>query len=73
MTKTALQEILALPVSDRIRAVEEIWDSIAAEPEALPVPQSHIDELDRRLALHRNDPDRAISWEALRNRLLEGE
>ncbi len=41
-----------LSFAERILLVEEIWDSIAAEAEALEVPQSHKDELDRRLAAY---------------------
>ena len=36
-------------VAERLRLVEEIWDSIAQEVGAMDVPQSHKDELDRRL------------------------
>lgn len=39
-----------LSLAERILLVEEIWDSIAAEAEALAIPESHKDELDRRLA-----------------------
>jgi len=70
MSRTPIQEILALPVSDRLRAVEEIWESIVEAPESLPVPQSQRDELDRRLKLHQENPDAASPWEEVRARLL---
>ena len=43
-------------IAERILLVEEIWDSIAADGAALEVPQSHKDELDRRLTSHEADP-----------------
>jgi len=49
MSRIPLKEILDLPVSDRLRVVEEIWESIVAAPESLPVPQSQREVLDRRL------------------------
>ena len=58
-----------LSLAERILLVEEIWDSIAAESEALEVPQSHKDELDRRLAAHDADPRSGSSWEDLKTRL----
>ena len=73
MPRSALDEILDLPVPDRIRVVEEIWESIVAAPETLPVPQSQRDELDRRLKLHQEDPEAATPWETVRSRLLNGE
>ena len=73
MPRSALDEILDLPVPDRLRVVEEIWESIVAAPETLPVPQSQRDELDRRLKLHQEDPEAATPWETVRSRLLNRE
>jgi putative addiction module component (TIGR02574 family) len=42
------EEVLALPPEDRLQLVEDLWDSLAAEPEAIPVPDWHREELDRR-------------------------
>lgn len=70
MERTPIEEILAQPVADRLRALEEIWESIVAAPETLPVPQVQRDELDRRLKLHRENPDAASTWEEVRARLL---
>ena len=58
-----------LSLAERILLVEEIWDSIAAEAEALDVPQSHKDELDRRLAAYHADPHAGSSWEEVKARL----
>src|SRR5688500_3356865 len=56
-----LSEILDLPAAERLRLVEEIWDSLAASAESVPVPEWHQAELDRRL----DDPaeQATISWE----------
>ena len=58
-----------LSLAGRMLLVEEIWDSIAAEAEALEVPQSHKDELNRRLAAHDADPSSGSSWEDVKARL----
>jgi putative addiction module component (TIGR02574 family) len=58
-----------LSLAERILLVEEIWDSIAAEAEALDVLQSHKDELDRRLAAYHADPHAGASWEEVKARL----
>jgi putative addiction module component (TIGR02574 family) len=56
-----LSEILELPPAERLRLVEEIWDSLAVSAESVPVPDWHQAELDRRL----DDPaeEATISWE----------
>jgi putative addiction module component (TIGR02574 family) len=73
MPRSALDEILDLPVPDRLRVVEEIWESIVAAPESLPVPQSQRAELDRRLKLHEENPEDATPWETVRSRLQDRE
>lgn len=67
MTKQALlSEILRLPPEERIELLGEAWDSIAATPEEVPIPEWHVEELQRRL----NDPDvRYVPWEEVRTRL----
>jgi putative addiction module component (TIGR02574 family) len=68
MTPSALlDEILRLPADERLRLVEDIWDSLASSPTDVPVPQWHLDELDRRLA----DPaERAtLTWDQVQARL----
>jgi len=62
-----------LPVDERIRLVEDLWDSIAVDQSAIPLSSEQIEELDRRLDSYEADGDsgrpakEVIS--ALRNRL----
>ena len=65
------REILKLSVSERIQLVEEIWDSIAAHPESLPVTEAQKAELDRRLADYRANPGQGRTWEEVRDSLDE--
>lgn len=51
---TSLRE---LPIDERIRLVEDLWDSIAEDQEALAVPESHKRELDARLRAYELDGD----------------
>jgi putative addiction module component (TIGR02574 family) len=46
-----------LPVEERIRIVEDLWDSIARDQSALPLTQDQIAELDRRLDAFETDGD----------------
>ncbi|HET7025415.1 MAG TPA: addiction module protein [Gemmatimonadales bacterium] len=69
--KTIMDEISRLPLEERLRLVEDIWDGIAATPEAVPIPDWHRAELDRRL----DDPSAAPSlpWEEVLERLRRQE
>jgi putative addiction module component (TIGR02574 family) len=71
MSQRNIAELLELPVSERIQLVEDLWDSIAEGPDALPVTEEQACELDRRLEAHRNDPGAAIPWSEVRARLTE--
>ena len=69
MKQELVAEILALPVTERVRLVEAIWDSISAAPEALPLTQWQKEELDRRLAEYEADPDSGSTLEEVFARL----
>lgn len=47
-----------LPVEERIKLVEDLWDSIAEDRNALPVTPEQRAELDRRLAAYEIDKNR---------------
>lgn len=68
--KTLGIDKLSLP--ERILLVEEIWDSIADEADALEVPQWHEEELARRLAAHDADPKAGSAWPEVKARILKG-
>lgn len=54
-----------LTVAERIALVQAIWDSIAAEVGASPLTEAQRQEVDRRLAAHRANPQAAIPWEQI--------
>ncbi len=47
-----------LPVEERIRIVEDLWDSIAADQEALRLTSEQKAELDRRLDAYESNGNR---------------
>lgn len=67
-------DITKLSPEDRLRLLEQLWDSFSATPDAVPVTDSQFEELDRRLdELDREGPA-GISWDEvlkrIRNRAL---
>ncbi|MDQ1638025.1 MAG: hypothetical protein QOF62_1364 [Pyrinomonadaceae bacterium] len=65
-TSSPLSEILQLSIDERIRLAQDIWDSIAAVPEAISLTEAQREELDRRLAAYEENPDEGIPWEEFR-------
>jgi putative addiction module component (TIGR02574 family) len=64
------KEILALPIKDRIRLVQDVLESIAVDQESADdLSDDQKAELLRRMKDHRKHPERAIPWETVKDRL----
>jgi putative addiction module component (TIGR02574 family) len=62
-------DIASLTAQERLNLLEELWDSLAAAPEAVPLTESQRAELDRRLDdLDREGPV-GIPWEEVLSRI----
>jgi len=69
MVNIDMDAILRLSVSERVRLVQAIWDTLQPTAEDLPLTQEQKDVLDRRLEEHRSDPATAVPWEEVNARL----
>ena len=67
--RTRTADILELGVAERIQLVEDIWDSIAAVPEAVPLSEDQKKELDRRLEAYHLNPDAGSPWSSVKERI----
>lgn len=65
----SLDEIRALDVSERILLVEEIWDTIAKEQDAVPLHVEEKEILDARLNDLKENPHAQSSWEEMKERI----
>jgi putative addiction module component (TIGR02574 family) len=59
-----------LSAEDRLTVAEALWDSVAREIEAAPVPPAQLAELERRLADSITRPDAVTPWEVIKARAL---
>jgi len=69
MRASDIHEIIKLSTPEKILLVEDLWDSIASDESAVPVPQNHMEELDRRLKRYGSSPGTLLSLEELRTRI----
>jgi putative addiction module component (TIGR02574 family) len=60
--KTTLNQIVALDIQDRIRLVQGILDSIAAEQVDPNLTEPQKRELDRRIDDYDVNPDEVMTW-----------
>jgi putative addiction module component (TIGR02574 family) len=59
---TTLNQIVALDIQDRIRLVQGILDSIAAEHVDPNLTEPQQQELDRRIDDYEANPDEVMTW-----------
>ncbi len=62
-------DIANLSAEERLRLLEELWDSLSATPEAVPLTNAQRDELDRRLDELDRDGSVGIPWEEVLRRI----
>ncbi|MCY7286250.1 MAG: addiction module protein [Cyanobacteria bacterium CAN_BIN43] len=61
-----LNQIAALGIQDRIRLVQAILESIAAEQVDPDLTESQKQELDRRIDDYEANPDNVLTWEEVK-------
>ena len=66
MSDSDVAKILKIPIEEKLRLIETIWDSIAADPSAVPLTDAQREQLDRRLDdLERDGPSGLPAEEVL--------
>jgi putative addiction module component (TIGR02574 family) len=69
MLTTSLAGITQLSTAERIQLVEDIWDTIAAQPEEMRLTEAQTQELDRRLSTYQQNPLAGASWQEVQQRV----
>jgi putative addiction module component (TIGR02574 family) len=64
-----VSSIFDLSPAEKLQLVEDLWDNLASTPEVIPVPDWQKEELARRKANLIKNPDSAVAWEEVKNRL----
>lgn len=72
MNNISISDILELPIQERIRLVELIWDSVAAVPEAVTISPELKVELEARMAEFEANPEAGYSWQEVKSCLKDG-
>lgn len=60
-----------LSIPERIRLVEEIWDTIAEENEAFELTEAQKRELDRRLESARSNSAQGRTWDEIKAEFMK--
>lgn len=70
MSRVNLAEILELPVTERVKLVQVIWDSVSEMPEPFPLSDAERKKIDQRLDAYRRNPEAVSPWPEVKERIL---
>ncbi len=62
-------DIAKLSAEERLRLLEDVWESLSTTPEAIPLTDAQREELDRRLNELDRDGPVGIPWEEVLRRI----
>lgn len=63
-----IDEILRLPVEERLEIVDRIWDSLE---ENIPVTEYEITVAKERYEEYQKNPDNSLDWKEVKNQLFQ--
>ncbi len=63
MKKITATDVMDLSLPERIQLVEDIWDTIAAEAEAVELSEEEKKMIDERLEAYHKNPTLGSPWE----------
>lgn len=69
MCTADIPQLAALTTPEKILVLEALWEDIAADETHIAIPQSHKDELDRRLDNAENNPGTLLTLDELLSRI----
>jgi putative addiction module component (TIGR02574 family) len=70
MIAERIPELKNLSSEEKLILVGELWDELAAHPEAFPPREDHVKLLKERLEHFRQHPGDVVAWEKVKARIL---
>jgi putative addiction module component (TIGR02574 family) len=70
MNSDLVSNVRNLPLAERIELIDLLWESIAEQGYEPPLTAEQAAELDRRLEAHRQNPGDVVSWDSIKEGIL---
>jgi len=70
MNSELISNAINLPLAERIELIDLLWESIAEQGYEPPLTAEQATELDRRLEAHRRNPGDVVSWDSIKEGIL---
>ncbi len=69
MARITVDQVLEMPTAERVELAQAIWESVAANPDNVPLTQAQREELDRRLEALESSHNAGSTWESIKRSL----
>ena len=63
------EELQELSPGERMRLLEDVWDTFVSASGSLPLSDEHAEEIDRRMELWQRDPTVGADWADVKKRI----
>ena len=70
MRRITATDTLELSIPERIQLVEDVWDTIVTEAEAVELTEDEKKVIDERLEAYHRNPDSGSPWEDVYKRIV---
>ena len=70
MKRITAADALTLSIPERIQLVEDIWDTVAIEPEGIDLTDDEKKIIDERLEAYHKNPELGSLWEDVYKRII---
>lgn len=70
MIKEKIPELQRLSPAEKFALAIELWDELSSNPDEIPVTEQQLNEMDRRFEEYQRNPDKVVSWEDVKARIL---
>jgi putative addiction module component (TIGR02574 family) len=65
-------QLQKLSTADKFALAVELWDELSSNHDEIPVTEEQLNGRDRRFEEYRQDPDKVVTWEEAKARILSG-
>jgi putative addiction module component (TIGR02574 family) len=70
MSSVNFNELLELPINERLKLVSVLWDSISNDPDSLKLTEMEKKILDERMEAYMKNPTEGKPWSEIKSDLL---
>ncbi len=64
-----IPQLKSLSVPEKLQLVTELWDEIVRQPDQMPIPEWHVNELGQDYAVYKANPREGKSWDEVKARI----